>query len=83
MRRRWRARASGTRLVSIGNPAASPLLGDIGGRAAAARRIENKIAGIGGHQHAARNDLGVRLNNIRFGIRKAPICVSVQTLVGP
>jgi hypothetical protein len=32
-----------------GNPAASPLFGDIGGRAAPAGRINDKIARVGGH----------------------------------
>ena len=36
-----------------GDPAPAPLLGDIGGRAAAACRVEHQIAGVGGHQETA------------------------------
>jgi hypothetical protein len=36
-----------------GNPAASPLLGDVGRRAAAACRIEHEIARIGSHEEGA------------------------------
>ena len=36
-----------------GDPAAAPLLGDVGGGARAAGRIEHEVAGIGGHQDAA------------------------------
>jgi hypothetical protein len=32
-----------------GDPASSPLLGDISGRAGAAGRIEHKVTGVGGH----------------------------------
>ncbi len=40
-----------------GDPAPSPLLGDIGGRAAAAGRVEHEVAGVGGHEEAALDDL--------------------------
>ena len=40
-----------------GDPAPSPLLGHEGRGAAAAGGIEDQIAGIGGHQEAALNDL--------------------------
>ena len=38
------------------DPAAAPLLGDVGGRAAAAGGIEDEIAGVGRHQQTALND---------------------------
>ena len=40
-----------------GDPAPAPLLGDIGGGAGAAGGIEHKVAGVGGHQNAALNDI--------------------------
>ena len=39
-----------------GDPAAAPLLGDVGRGARAAGGVENEIAGVGGHQDAAFND---------------------------
>ena len=36
-----------------GNPAAAPLLSDIGRRTTAAGRVEHQVARVGGHQHAA------------------------------
>ena len=35
------------------DPAAAPLLGDVGGGAGTAGRIEHEVAGVGGHQEAA------------------------------
>ena len=39
-----------------GDPAAAPLLGYISGGTAAAGNIQNKIAGICGHEHTTGND---------------------------
>ena len=36
-----------------GDPAAAPLLGDVGGGAGTAGRVEHEVAGVGGHQEAA------------------------------
>ena len=47
-----------------GDPAAAPLLGDIGGGAGAAGRVEHEVAGVGGHQDTTLNHLGIRLNDI-------------------
>ena len=48
------------------DPAAAPLLGHIGGGAAAARGIEHQVAGVGGHQDAALDDAWCCLNHINF-----------------
>ena len=58
--RRHQPRASERQRDAAGvdrDPAAAPLLGDIGGGAGAAGGIEHKVAGVGGHQDAAFNDL--------------------------
>ncbi len=47
-----------------GDPAPAPLLGDVGGCAAAACRVEHQIAGVGGHEEATLDDLWVRLHNV-------------------
>ena len=39
------------------DPPPAPLLGDVRRRPAAARRVEHEIAGVGGHQNAALEDL--------------------------
>ena len=49
-----------------GDPARAPLLGDGGGGAGAAGRVEHEVAGVGGHQEAAFDDLGQRLDDIGF-----------------
>ena len=49
-----------------GDPAAAPLFGDIGGGAGAAGGVENKVAGVGGHQDAALNDLQCWFEHIHF-----------------
>jgi hypothetical protein len=54
-----------------GDPAPPPFLGDEGGGAGAAGRIEHQIAGIGGHQHAAFNNLHGRLDDIHLFFREA------------
>ena len=46
------------------DPAAAPLLGHRRRGAGTAGRIENEIAGVGGHEEAAFNDLGTRLYDI-------------------
>lgn len=48
------------------DPAAAPLLGDGGGGAGTAGRVQNEVAGVGRHKHAALNDFGGSLNNINF-----------------
>ena len=47
-----------------GDPAPAPLLGDEGGGAGAAGRVEHEVAGVGGHEEAAFDDLRARLNHI-------------------
>ena len=62
-----------------GDPAAAPFFGDVGGGARSAGRVKYQVAGIGGHEHAALNNLYCRLNNIIFCIRKttySSICPS-------
>ena len=55
---RWRASASATRDVSISDPPATPLLGNVRGRPGPARRIENEIARVGSTSSMHRsNDL--------------------------
>ena len=46
------------------DPASTPLLGDIGGCAGAAGRIQNEIAGVGGHEDATFDQPFVCLNNV-------------------
>ena len=55
-----------------GNPAATPLLGDVGCRAGAARRIEDQIARIGGHEDAALDYFLRGLHNVDFLFEPAP-----------
>jgi hypothetical protein len=52
--------------VSAGGrfPAPSPLLGDVGCGAGAAGRVEDEIAGVGGHEDAALNDACACLNYV-------------------
>ena len=54
-----------------GDPAASPLFGDVGGGAGAAGGIEDEVAGVGGHEDAAFDDLGKRLYYVELVGRKA------------
>jgi len=56
-----------------GDPAAAPLLGDIGGGAAAASGVEDEVAGVGGHQDAAFDDPCVGLHNVGFVGRSAKV----------
>ena len=39
-----------------GDPATTPLLGDVGGGARAAGRVKDEVAGVGGHEDAALDD---------------------------
>ena len=48
-----------------GDPAAAPLLGDVGGGAGAAGGVEDEVAGIGGHQDASFYDRLASLYYIR------------------
>ncbi len=52
------------------DPAAAPLLGDIGRRARTAGRIKHKVTGVCRHQDATLNDIGGSLNNIDFCFSK-------------
>ncbi|OIQ71873.1 hypothetical protein GALL_465070 [mine drainage metagenome] len=53
------------------DPAAAPLFGDVGAGAGAAGGVEHEVAGVSGHQHAAFNDLRIRLNDVNLLIRKS------------
>ena len=46
------------------DPAAAPLLSDVGGRAGAAGWIKNEVARVGCHENAALDHLGRCLNDI-------------------
>ena len=48
------------------DPAAAPLLGDVGGGAGAAGRVEDEVAWIGGHHYAALDDLWICFDHISF-----------------
>ena len=61
---RVRASASATRRRVDGDPPPAPLLRDVGRRAAAAGRVEDEVAGVGGHQDAALDDLRVGLDDV-------------------
>ena len=47
-----------------GDPAATPLLRDVGCGARATSRIKHEVAWVRGHQDASLNDIGISLNNI-------------------
>ena len=53
-----------------GDPAAAPLFGDVGGGARAAGGVQHQVAGVGGHEDAALDDFGCRLNDIGLWIAK-------------
>ena len=53
-----------------GDPPPAPLLRDVGRRAAAARRVENEVAGVRRHQEAALDRLGGSLDDDRFSDRR-------------
>src|SRR5690606_16171500 len=46
------------------DPAAPPLFGNDSRSAGTAGRIEHKVAGVGGHQEAALDDVRARLDNV-------------------
>ena len=65
-----------------GDPAAAPLLGDVGRGAGAAGGVEHEVAGVGGHEDTALNDFRVGLNATQDLLSvKLPELVSVQTLL--
>ena len=64
-----------------GDPAPAPLLGHVGRRAGTAGGVQNEIAGVGGHEDAAFDDLGARLNNVDFIIGKGA-CPSISPHIG-
>ena len=81
--RRHQARAGERQRDAAGvdrDPAPAPLLGDIGGGARAAGRIEHEVAGVGGHQDAALDDLRGCLNDIDFRIGESALPVSSTIL---
>ncbi len=63
------------------DPAPTPLLGDVGGRAGAAGRVEDEVAGVGGHEEAALDHSVVRLDNVDLGVGE-PANRSVRPQIG-
>ena len=61
-----------------GDPAPAPLLGDVSRGAGAAGRVQHQIAGIGGHEDAALNDLVFVCTTKILGSVKAPVPVSIH-----
>ena len=57
-----------------GDPAAAPLLGDVGGGAGTAGGVEDEVAGVGGHDDAALDDLADCLDNIELAVNES--CLS-------
>ena len=51
-----------------GDPAAAPLLGDVGSSASATGRVEDEVAGVGGHQDTALNQCCGSLNHVDFRV---------------
>ena len=49
-----------------GDPASSPLFGDVGGRAGTTGRVEHEIPGIGCHEEATFHESRCRLHNIKL-----------------
>ncbi|CFP57404.1 Uncharacterised protein [Bordetella pertussis] len=49
-----------------GDPAATPLFGDVSGSARAAGGVENQVTGVGGHQEAALNNRNAGLDDINL-----------------
>ena len=64
-----------------GDPAPAPLLGDVGRRAAAAGRVEDEVAGVGGHEEAALDDLCVASEQRRLCPSNRAASVSSQMLL--
>ena len=63
------------------DPAPAPLLGDIGGGARAAGRIEHEVAGVGGHQDAAFDDPWLSLNNVDLIVAELQLSRVVPDIV--
>ena len=61
---RARASASATREVSMVIQRRPHCSATVGGGAGTAGRVEHEVAGVGGHQDAAFDDLGARLNDV-------------------
>ncbi|KFB73207.1 MAG: hypothetical protein AW09_001544 [Candidatus Accumulibacter phosphatis] len=61
-----------------GDPAAAPLLSDGRGGARAAGGVEDEVAGVGGHQHAAFDEFGSSLNDVNLVGRRR--CVTPRVL---
>ena len=60
-----------------GDPAPAPLLGDIGRGAGAAGGVQHEVAGVGGHQDAALENLSIRLHNEYLLIRECTgLCIT-------
>jgi hypothetical protein len=53
------------------DPAATPLLGDVGRGARSAGGIEDEVAGVGGHEDAALDDFSVGLHDVHLRVAKA------------
>lgn len=49
-----------------GNPATAPFFSDVGCGAAAASGVQDEVAGVGGHEHAAFDYLVSSLNDIHL-----------------
>ena len=50
---------------------------DLGGRAAPACRVEHEVAGIGGHEDAALDDLRVGLDYVNLRVSESGTAVSI------
>ena len=61
-----------------GDPAAAPLLGDVGCCAAAASGVEYEVAWVGGHQNAALNNLRIGLHNVGLARSTTKTCPDVR-----
>ena len=64
-----------------GDPAAAPLFGDDGGGAGAAGRVEDEVAGIGGHENASLSDRGGRLDHINFVSSNGNVIPNVRQVI--
>ena len=61
-----------------GDPAPTPLLGDVGGGAGAAGRVQHEVAGVSGHQDAAFHNLQSGLNHVGFCAPVLPLPNSIR-----
>jgi len=55
-----------------GDPAATPLFGNVGGGSGAAGWVEDEVAGVGNHKQASLYHLCVRLDHIRLLLGESP-----------